>query len=485
MMTLFIILSLLFVMPSIVYMINNGTILGFKNYYNYFFDDGTTKKISSTLYIICFVLLMVCYIYFIKKRDIIKNIKQVLIFSGVLGIIFAFSVPWNSSDIFYYMGVGEINSKYGQNPYYVTIRQFCKENQDIMEQDTILKQGNMNYWANTTVVYGPIAQFIFSSITKVSFKNVDICLILFKIFNLIIHILNCFIIYKITKKLKFSIIYGFNPYVLLEFMGMVHNDIIVVFFMLLSLYFLLKKKMLLPSIAFLAIATGIKYFTILLLPLIILYYYKDEEKIWKRILRCIQYGVIFMVIFLLEYAIYFRNFDIFIAMLVQTERFCKSIYSAIFALLKSNNVKNLVIFGRKITSGEFVHLVRNIVLGIFVISYIKFGIDLLFMKKMSISKALRKYNFRLVLFILALSNFQQWYLLWLFATLPWQKSNTIRNIIGLSTASQIANSIYMYKVENYIYDTYFVGIFALIFLIWVICTNFKKEDIKNEETLIN
>jgi hypothetical protein len=72
---------------------------------------------------------------------------------------------------------------------------------------------------------------------------------------------------------------------------------------------------------------------------------------------------------------------------------------------------------------------------------------------------------------MSLSNFQQWYLLWLFATIPWQKPNSIRDIIGLSLALEIGNTIYMFKVESYKYDAHFVFITAIVFTIWIICTN--------------
>lgn len=471
---LFILISIVFVVPSILYLIKNGTILGFKNYYNFFIDDGKNKVLSTMIYLIVFLSLSAIYLYFIKKKDSFKNIKQLLIYVAGVSIIFIAMIPWHSSDIFYYMGVGELNSVYGQNPYYETIKEYETKNPEVIEEDTIMKQGYINYWSNTTVVYGPIAQLVFSSITKISFKNLDFCMFLFKLLNIIVHILNCYLIYKITKKLKFSIIYGLNPYILMEFFGMVHNDIIVVFLVLLSLYFLLKKKQILPSVIFLALATGIKYFTLLLLPIIILYYYKDEENILKRILRCIQYGLIFIVIIMLEYLIYFRDNTIFTAMMVQTDRYCKSFYAGLYSIALKNKKVGYNVFGKTYLIGEICKFTRNIMFAIFAIIYIKFCIDLLLSKEIKIQKTFRKYSFCLLLFIMSLSNFQQWYLLWLFATIPWQKPNSIRDIIGLSLASEIGNTIYMFKVESYKYDAHFVFIIAMLFIIWKICTNKRR-----------
>ena len=73
-------------------------------------------------------------------------------------------------------------------------------------------------------------------------KNINICLFIFKLLNVIIHISNCYLIYKISKKQIFSIIYGLNPFILIECIGNVHNDVLIVFLVLLSIYFLLKKK---------------------------------------------------------------------------------------------------------------------------------------------------------------------------------------------------------------------------------------------------
>ena len=328
-----------------------------------------------------------------------------------------------------------------------------------------------------------MAQLIFSIVTKLSFKNVNICLLLFKLINLIIHILNCYLIYKITKKLKFVIIYGLNPFILLEFMGIVHNDIIVAFLILFAIYFLIKKKKLLPSVIILALATGIKYFTIMLLPIFILYHFKDEKSLIKRLLRCIEYGIIFLVIILLQYAIYYRDISIFTAMMAQNKKFSKSIYSGMIGLGALNKTQEINIFGKQMLIGELSVTLRNIMLAIFVISYIKFCIDLLTSKKIYFYKSLRKYSFILILFLLSLATVQQWYLIWLFTTIFWQKSKTAINIIGVSLATEIANSIYMFKVESFKYDMYFWAIIIFLSIIWALSNNLyrkskEKDDLK-------
>ena len=473
--TLFVIITIIFIIPSLIYVLKNGTILGFNNYYKFFINDGKNKAFSTIVYLCIFIVLSALYLYFVNKKGVFKNIKQLLKYVAGVSIIFIAMIPWHSSDIFYYMGVGELHSIYGQNPYYKTIKQYVDENPAVTQNDTIMKQGSLNYWSNTTVVYGPVAQTIFSLFTKISFKNIDVCLLIFKLINLIVHLLNCYLIYKITKKLTFSVIYGLNPYILMEFIGMGHNDIIVVFFVLLCMYFLLKRKQILPSVVFLAIATGIKYFTILLLPIVILYHYREEKKILKRIFECIKYGLIFLAIMLIEYAFYYRDMSIFTAMLVQNEKFSKSIYSGIVGLGVLNGTRTINVFGNIIDIRSMAIVLRKILFIIFVATYIKFCIELLTAKDIKLNKTLRKYNVELIIFLLSLGTFQQWYLIWLFACIPWQKSKMIKSTIIVSLSSEIANTIYMFKTESYKYDAFFLLTILVIYVICVILSNFNTK----------
>ena len=442
-----IIFAILLLVPSIMYLAKNQTVMGFDTYYNFFIDKSENKIISTSIFLVLFIGITVIYGIIVKK-NVFKNIKEILIYVLAVSAIFAIMLPWTSSDIFYYMGVGELDSRYDQNPYFVTMKEYNENDID----DTIFEQGAKGYWASTTVVYGPMAQLIFKLCTAISFKNVDISLAVFKLLNLAIHLVNCYLIYKLSNK-KFAVIYGLNPFILLEFLANVHNDIIVVFFVLLALY-MLKHKKIVPSVIFLAIATGIKYFTILLLPVIIIYHFRKEEKLSVRFLKCFQYGILFAVILVLQYALYFRDFQVLVAMFAQTEKYTKSIHSVLLQ-----------------NSKELLKVVKPILQIAFLGYYVKFCIDLITQKDIKLYKTLRKYNTALILFLLILTTFQQWYLVWLFATIMWQKPDMIRNIVGLSLITEIANSIYMFKSEWYVYDICFVGFIICLFIAWQLNTN--------------
>lgn len=79
------------------------------------------------------------------------------------------------------------------------------------------------------------------------------------------------------------------------------------------------------SILYLALATDIKYFTILFLPFIIIYYFRNQD-VKTRIIKCIECGILFIVFAIIPYIIYFKDFRIFIGILTQRERIAKGLY---------------------------------------------------------------------------------------------------------------------------------------------------------------
>lgn len=454
---LLILLSIMFTIPSIIYLIQNKTVYEYDTYFKFLLNLINSKKIQTLIFIILYVLISLIYLALVKKSKQFKNIKEILILVGIVSIIFAIVLPFTSSDIFYYMGTGELDSRYNQNPYYVSMEEYYTQNQENI-QDEILQKGAVSYWRKTTVVYGPIWTLICKMLTFISFKNITLCLYIFKLANVIAHCINCYLIYKITNKKSFACIYGLNPFILLEGITNVHNDIIVITFILLGLYFLLKKKNLLVATIFLSLATGIKYFAIMLLPIFILTYYKNEENLGKRFKYCLKYGIIFVAILAIAYLIYFRDFNILKAMLVQDTKYTKSLH-----------LITLTYFGTDISV-----TLKNIMMIIFILGYVKFAIDLLTQKEINLRKTMQKYNLLLLFFMLVLTSFQPWYIIWLFATFMWQKPKMIKKIINLSLVSQLGNCAFMLNVESYVYDIYFIGIIVFCYLILDIITE-KKE----------
>lgn len=451
---LFVVTSILFIVPSIQYFIKHKTVYNFNQWFKFLLNDSNRMN-QTLLYILILFVITFIYISIIKNRNkIFKTFTDMIKYISIIGLIYVFTIPFTCSDVFYYLGVGRIDSTYNQNPYYTTIKEYVDtgENSKYLEQDTVLSQGYINDWADTTVVYGPVWQLVCKAVSLLSFGNIDIGLLIFKLINLLIHIINCYLIYKITGKKIFSLIYGLNPFVLIEGIVCVHNDIFIILFTLLSLFFMLKKKNLVISMIFLACATGIKYFSILLLPFIIIYYFR-KEKPSVRLINCIKYGMIFAIALLIPYLLYVRDISILNGMATQQNKVAKSIYVLISEYFSNDiSIANL----------------SSMLLRIFVIIYFFTCVMLLFKNKITFREMMQKYTLFLLVFLFVLiTQFQPWYLMWLVPVMMWQKSNNLKVITLIGIVAEFANSVFLLNGEGWRNGTPFIffmvlGILAIV-----------------------
>ena len=296
--TIYLILSIAFLLTSIIYWAKYKTIKEYE--VNYVFSSIENRWKDMLIYLTIFILWCFAYYLVLKySRKLFKDKKILFRYMIIISIIFIIALPFTSSDIFYYIGVGRIDGGYGQNPYIESIYSFCTntENTEILKSDTALQKGLENDWAKETVVYGAVWSFITKIVGFLSFGNIDIAVLILKLFCVIAHLLNVYLIYKLASEKKiFALIYGINPFILVEGIANAHNDIFVLTFCLFSIYFCIKKKNIFISVLFLALATSIKYFTILLLPLVIIYYYR-KQKLKTRIIWDFIFNFCFYFVF--------------------------------------------------------------------------------------------------------------------------------------------------------------------------------------------
>lgn len=464
---LFIEASFIFAIPSIIYYIKHKTILNFESWFKFLLSDSMDSGKQAILYLVILSILTIFYFLIIKNRkEIFDNIKKMFIFISIVSVIFMMVIPFTSSDIFYYLGIGRLDSKYHQNPYYESIKDFVESENNIqyIEQDTVLEQGYTNYWSETTVIYGPIWTLICKGVSSLSFGNIDIGLFVFKLVNVIIHLLNCYLIYRISNRKAFTLIYGINPFILIEGIACVHNDIYMIFFILIALYFLVKKKNIVFSVAFLAIATAIKYFSVILLPFIIIYYFR-KEKPSIRFLKCIQYGILFLVVLAIPYLFYIRDLQVFSGLFVQQEKITKNFYIILTEYFDNISINEL----------------NRILLACFAIAYLFCVIDLLTQKEIKFKNEIQNANYFIMVFLfLLITNFQPWYIMWLFPCLMWQKAKIVRLTIYISLASQFANAVFLAYGEGWRYGTPFTFIFVVSTLLAYIIYNERKHYIPKE-----
>lgn len=461
--TLFIAVVVCFALPSILYLIKNQSIYWFTYQWTFIFKTPNTALLRGTNTVFfagIMSIIFILYILVIKHcNKIFESKKQLIIAICIISVLFALIIPYTSTDVYSYIANGWSDSHYHENPYYKSVEQISDEYQ-VKDQ---MQNKVANCWRYETVVYGPLWTLICKILTGISFGNIDVALAIFKGTNLIVHLINCLLVWKITHKKKFVLIYGANPAILFEALSNVHNDIFIVLFILFAVYFVTKKKNLLLSVAFVAMATAIKYLGILILPFIILYYVR-EKSIPEKIKYCILYGLEFIVILAGFYAIYLRNLNIFAGLFVQQAKYNRSIMLVFYYLI-----------GEHATG-----ILQIVLLALFAVLYVYTVIRLLVKnEKKSFSAYMRQYNPLLYIFtFILITNFNSWYILWLFPTMMFLNGKNIRLIMNLSYAVEVAYiGSFALHSEAQVLGILYINLLALITVCLVPIQNFKKNKV--------
>ncbi len=460
---IYILICIAFIFPSILYLIINGNIENFVGYYSWTFkryNEAQKLIVDSSIFLIFLVLILFTYFKIIKSEKF-GDIKKVYKYIVIVSLIFFIGLPNMSSDIFYYLGVGWLDANYNQNPYYVSVKEYRENN---IKDDVILN--NTGFWSESTSVYGAVWTLISKITSFLSFGSLTFGVYLFKLIELIAHLVNCYLIYKITKSKKWVLLYGLNPLILYHGITNGHNDIIVIMFVLLAMYFLLKKKNIYLSVISLGLSAGLKYFTVLLFPCFCLYKFRDES-IKNKIIKSIKPGLVLILTILIPYIFYIQDFSVFTEMLVQGDKYGGSILKIIKTLANSQNLTKFI----------------QILIYILFIAYY-FNICIiknLFTKKVTFNSLLSDYQKAILFFIFGvLSNFQIWYLIWLFPCLMWQRKKARNFYINIFSAGWIILYVYvLYQSDDSILNVFQSVAIICISIILLLMNKFKTT-FKNE-----
>jgi len=204
-----------------------------------------------------FILVAIGYWWLFRNAD--KLTKRQLILIAIVSSFGAFlTVPFGSTDVFYYLGAarGEITSNI--NPYlggFVKINPF---------HATL-------FFGSGPIMYPPL----WLTINKVLWTISAPFGLLgqaysYKLIFLICHFLTSWLIYKSTKRFDDFILYFFNPLLLFEFVTNAHYDALMLLFIALGIYLILKDKVIL-GLTSISSAILTKYTAVLFLPFLVMY----------------------------------------------------------------------------------------------------------------------------------------------------------------------------------------------------------------------
>lgn len=453
---MFIVFIILLAIPSIVYIITGNSISNFECNYNFLFQFNINRILDAFMFLTIFGLISLMYVIILKNyKKIFESKKDIYKFILIISALFAIILPMTSTDVFYYISTGWSEAKYGINPYYTSVYDL-KQNDNITDDEILNKIPKV--WEQQKIVYGPMWPFICKILTFFSFGSLPLALIIFKVFNLGVHILNCILVDKLSNKRLFTLIYALNPLILFEGLTNVHNDLLLICFILIALYFAIKKKNIILSVIALAIATAIKYVAILIVPFVVIYYYR-KKSVGKRILNALWLTIIFLIVLSAIYLLYTRDLQVLQGIFTQQGKYAKSIFLSAYLIINPYVAETL-------------SLTFTV---IFIIYYLIEVCRYLFKKKIALRNTLRtSYTTILIFLLLVITNFQVWYIMWLLPLIMFQNKKAIKSTINLTMASEIACTVFFALSESYLYGHYFFG---TMIILWIIFNLIKKNNI--------
>ncbi len=148
-------------------------------------------------------------------------------------------------------------------------------------------------------------------------------------------------------------------------------------------------------------------------------------------------------------------------MFIQQEKLAKSFYIIITEYFKEPTLS--------------VTTLNRVLLGVFTIIYFFTCVILLNKKKIRLQEEMKKANYFIMAFLfLLITNFQPWYIMWLFPLIMWQKAENIRWIPQIALTSQFANSIFLTYGEGWQNGTPFTFILVVGSLsMWIVNQKMK------------
>lgn len=218
-----------------------------------YFDRPLSLKVFISLIILMFVL----YVSTLLRWPVNKLTRFPWRPIIILSVIFSLSYPMLSSDIFKYLFSAKEILVYHANPYLVTPNTF--------PDDTWIR---FMRWVHTTTPYGPVFTLITIPYYLLGFGKFVPILYLFKLDQAAWYLLSIWLIGKL-RGVRAQLYFAFNPLVLMEWLVNAHNDAIMITLLLLSLYLYTLKRRAWSFITLLA-SIGIKYVTVIFLPLLLI-----------------------------------------------------------------------------------------------------------------------------------------------------------------------------------------------------------------------
>lgn len=228
----------------------------------------TPSLLAGLAYAVLLVILFALYyLAFWKVRHMVTPPRLAFILLAVIlfGLPLLQTFPVNATDVYRYFIRGRVYSVYGQSPFAMAPNRF--------QTDPFLPLAGE--WADETSPYGPVWELTAATVTRASENNLYLGLTLFKSLGLLAHALCAILIWRLLRRVKASeqmaltLLWAWNPALLLMFVVDAHNDVLMLTWLLLGLWL---QRQGWPVVGFMGmvVAAVIKPIALLPLPLFFL-----------------------------------------------------------------------------------------------------------------------------------------------------------------------------------------------------------------------
>ncbi len=198
----------------------------------------------------------------LAPRDASRVFWTILPLTALLSVIFLFAPAVMWPQVFLYGLYGRMVTVFHVNPY---------------GPSHLILPGNLLYSVITTwqvgpAPYGPLWLDLTLPVTLLARDSVANLLIGFRLFGVLVHLANTFLLWQILGRLRAerriagTLLYAWNPVVLLLGIAEMHYELVVILFILLASYFYMRRAFLLGWVCVL-LAALMSPLCLLLLPL--------------------------------------------------------------------------------------------------------------------------------------------------------------------------------------------------------------------------
>jgi hypothetical protein len=194
------------------------------------------------------ILGLLTVLYFVGLSGVRHLTPRSIVAFGLIFAILGFmTAPFDSTDVFFYIAQGWLQTHYGGNPYANVLRDIPNVAGDPMIQSRWMEL-NHNPWLDEPIPYGFAFALLARFIAWLGQGHLWATLTLFAIINLGVHCAVSVLLWKSAMVIPEArpklilYLYAWNPLILTQYLANRHNDIIMGALILFAFYCLCRRR---------------------------------------------------------------------------------------------------------------------------------------------------------------------------------------------------------------------------------------------------